>query len=537
MDPQLSCGSIDSSTNLPYLPPEIKTLVAKYLVKSDLKNLRSVAKAWSANATPLLFDRAYISPYDKDIQVFANITQNPTFASSIKDLIFDISSVPKLSYGNYFDQLRREIRSITAHPDRPFSYYSSSRQRNQFVNDITQHGRDTDLLLSKYGKERLLVEGFRLWQQLTAQEQHNLGGGVYFNALSAGLRRLPNLQAVKIDNAIWKRNRLHTSILWAPLCLEDALKPYHVLGVEYSGSPLSRSWNPWHLRPKRSEYEPENSEPRSLDLVMRALSSTKRRIKRFQYDPSPFYEGLSPMLFSRHKITDRFPRHMAIALCQLELLELKITACEYQLVGHGSVDPLGFLPQLLEQIKSLKRLTLNLETAERVTQWRDNPPNQQLDDSCLSYSQVFPRQGRWPHLEMFSLRGLAIDGLDLLVLVISQMPNLRRLWLNRIDLLGARWEGIVEAMRLLGPWELFSLQENFRHQDRQWWPCSPEYEEEEYARLNEFMRYISEGGRHPSLPPGSPDGLGRWFFIQMLIEASEERRRTFLRRIKKLRQQ
>lgn len=76
---------------------------------------------------------------------------------------------------------------------------------------------------------------------------------------------------------------------------------------------------------------------------------------------------------------------------------------------------------------------LKLETSERVRDGeRDLRP---LEDSYLSYSQVFPRQGRWPHLGMFHLRGLAISGLDLLPLVYEQMPQLKRLRLKRIDLL------------------------------------------------------------------------------------------------------
>jgi hypothetical protein len=75
----------------------------------------------------------------------------------------------------------------------------------------------------------------------------------------------------------------------------------------------------------------------------------------------------------------------------------------------------------LEQMTGLKRLRLTLETAERVTQRGNLSSLRSLDDSCFNYTQVFPGHGRWPHLKMLHLRGLAIDALDLLILLFKQM--------------------------------------------------------------------------------------------------------------------
>lgn len=55
--------------------------------------------------TPCLFDRAYISPYDKDLQVFTNITQDPRLSTSIKDLVYDTSTVQELIYERYFEKI------------------------------------------------------------------------------------------------------------------------------------------------------------------------------------------------------------------------------------------------------------------------------------------------------------------------------------------------------------------------------------------------------------------------------------------------
>ena len=272
--------------SLPYLPPEIKCLVAEHLAKADLKNLRCICKAWTSSATSLLFDTLYISPYDKDLEVFISIIHDPTLACSIKELVFDVSSVPELSYQDYFDELRREIRSFTGQPNERFPFYSSCRRLNQFVNDVTKKGGDSSLLLSRYSGEKLVVEGFHMWQQLAAQEQYNLRGGlhgVYSNELSAGLNRLPKPRSIEVDFETWVSNRLHSGTGYSYNRL-DTLNPYDVLGVVHKGSPLSRSWNTWHLRPKRLDYDPENAEPGSLNIIIRALSVTNKQIKRFVCD-------------------------------------------------------------------------------------------------------------------------------------------------------------------------------------------------------------------------------------------------------------
>jgi len=93
---------VDPDRDLPYLPAEVKSLVADFLIKSDLKNVRLVSRDWSAPATPSLFDRVFISPYHKDLQTFANITHDPILASSIKELVCDTPTIPELSYEEYF---------------------------------------------------------------------------------------------------------------------------------------------------------------------------------------------------------------------------------------------------------------------------------------------------------------------------------------------------------------------------------------------------------------------------------------------------
>lgn len=285
MATQSSCDCTGSAEHLPYLPVEIKSLVAANALKSDLKILRHVSKEWCTIATPFLFDRIYISPYDKDLQVFSEITDNPVLASSIKDLICDTSSVQSLCDRAYFASLRHEIRLIT-HASKDSPFYSSNRRLNNFINEIVQNGRDIDEVFSKHGKETFVVDGLRMWQKLAAQSDRNLYNehpGDYYKSLCSGLHELTNLQSVKMDNEMWDRNRRTISMsCHYPHKPSSTLNPYLLLGAVPFGSPLARSWETWHLRPKRSERDARIFT--SLNFIMSALARSNRQIKRFQHD-------------------------------------------------------------------------------------------------------------------------------------------------------------------------------------------------------------------------------------------------------------
>ncbi|MCJ1460689.1 hypothetical protein MMC28_011071 [Mycoblastus sanguinarius] len=504
----------------PYLPPEVKSLVAECLDKSNLKSLRCVSKQWHAVATPLLFDKIYISLRRKDIEVFEKITRHPVLSESIKEMICDVSKISDLSYEDYFYCLCYQISYIVCGLSRRFPFKSPHPRLNQFINTIIQIRTSYDELFESYDElfdefcnDDLVTEGFQVWQELAAEERHSFDPelrGKFFSDLCSGLNRLPNLQSVKMDDDIWGKNRREISHTMCPAYHPSALP------VIWFGSPLARSWYPrhlWHLAPRK----PEDAGFAHFFLVIEALSKTKRSIKHFDH-ASHLDNGLSPDAFRGYRMTDSFPRHMATAFWQLKSLELKITPRSSQFLDHEDKEALGFLPQLLEQTTGLTRLGLHLLTAERL-KWQRSRPLTPLHDACYTYSQVFPHYVTWPHLESFYLSGLAVEGCELVLLLTKQMPKLRLLWLNRIDLLESRWEGVVEALRLRGtfiPWELISLQGLLRHKVDQWWPCTPDKEDETRLALMDAMAYIEDGGRHPNLPAHCEDSQSISYFHDMI---------------------
>ena len=516
-------GLSPQQTGSLYLPPELKGLVAKCLQKSELKKLRLVSQQWQEMATPLLFDRVYVSPREKDMQIFSNITKHPVLSRSIKAMVCDISEIPELSYEEYFHLLCYEKRAMTFDLSKKYPFKGPYPSLNRFVNAVICGTLSPSKMFSRFGNYKFIREGFQIWRQLAAEEfqyLENSEHGKLFHELCSGLLRLPNLQSVNIGDDLWDRCRKH----W--IYVFYLRERHQIPRATLSGSPLVRGWSPWHLPP----WSSVDTGSERLSLMARALSKTEKCIKTFLCYPI-IATGLSPRHFASCDMARGIPRHMANALWQLETLKLQITPRKDDDMDHGNDKVLGYLPHLLEKMLVLKRLHLILVNLERSLL----EPRTVLDDSCYSYSQVFTDRGRWQHLEHLYLDGLAIDAMDIIFLLFNQTPGLKGLWLERVDLLGGTWAGVVEALRIHGEqvtWQHVTLDGPFRDAHRQWWPCTPnkEMENEESAILREYMDYAEKGGRHPSLPASREDSMSYSYYNNMYRSVDVQRLKELLMR-------
>jgi len=68
-------GNFTDFTTTILVPNEIVSGILRYSTKLDMKNARLVSKSWCESATKYLFDTIYISPREKDIEIFLNITR------------------------------------------------------------------------------------------------------------------------------------------------------------------------------------------------------------------------------------------------------------------------------------------------------------------------------------------------------------------------------------------------------------------------------------------------------------------------------
>ena len=278
-----------------YLPPELQGLVAKCLHKSELKKLRLVSQQWHVMATPLLFDRIYVSPREKDLQVFSNITKHPVLSRSINAIICDISEIPEYTYEEYFHMLCFEKRAMAFELSKKHPFRGPYPALNRFLNAVIRRSISPPKMYSTFGNYKFIREGFQNWQQLAAGESQyleHLEHGKFFHELYSGLSRLPNLQSVNIGDDLWDQCRRH----W--ICVFYLQERDRIPRAILSGSALVRGWSPWHLPPWNSK----DAGFERLSLVVRALSKTKKCIKTFLCY-TRIETGLSPRHFTSCDIT------------------------------------------------------------------------------------------------------------------------------------------------------------------------------------------------------------------------------------------
>ena len=92
------------------LPNEILLIIFKFSEKIDLKSIRACSKICCSLTTDLLFDRIYVSPHWKDLEVFTQITEHPSIRKSGRHLVYGMARFRQIdSYEDYCRHLLFQI--------------------------------------------------------------------------------------------------------------------------------------------------------------------------------------------------------------------------------------------------------------------------------------------------------------------------------------------------------------------------------------------------------------------------------------------
>lgn len=407
----------------PYLPPEIISLVAGYLDKADLKILRLVSKAWYGAVTPQLFDRVFVSPRTVDLDVFEKITSNPFLAASVKGLIYDVSTFfrdTQASYLNTFCSLTGILLDRYNHNPQVF------RPPRQVRRMVDAYRRQDPYLYPKFGNDAIVTSSYAKWQKLAEEESKHLNGP-FQASLMQGLSKLSNLRDVIMDDNMWGQAfRLLPPPEYSHGTVSSFTSPLQ-------GSPLLRQWKPFQPLPAVVASDDKMSKSDHFKTLVDALFQSKRNVKMFQFLPLSG-EGLSHDKVLTHCYESKeYPSRIMSCFWSLEILDLKITPWGlHGTPGARSNPVLGFLPVLLSRMTGLKRLFLDLTSAEDHI----NPPSLfDRVEACFTYDDVFLRTGKWPCLTVLQLTGIAMRYKDLVYLIHHQIHEHAWLELNSITLL------------------------------------------------------------------------------------------------------
>ena len=495
-----------SCVRMPHLPAEIKSTIAEYLEKCDLKSVRLVSKAWSVLVVPFLFDKVYISLRDYDLQVLTNIVTHPVLRRGPKELIWDASRfIPLQRPRAYFHHLmevgRHGIWNMFEH---------SSDRFHEFLNDLWKCA-SSDAIYEEYQDDDFVKQGFELWTMHNGREQANLDSDFFYDTLRFALQQLNRLQAIAVYPELWEviyRN-------------DFFIESNTGRRIPSSGPPLMRSWDFRYAAP--CDKHASNHSAHELQLLTAALANTKVQITELNFHNGNVTGSLE---------AGGLNLSMANEISELDagvLTYRNLTSFDLTVFIHATdrfTQPGELLPYLLSSMNFLKELRVT--TCSVGPMVGSEPP--QLNCMCISIiivkflnlqfglskflgydaSRIFRPDCQWRHLTIFSLIGTEIKGRNLLTLLAFQMPALRELRLADIDLTDWCWESVFEGLMAYGNIEWIDLP--FRpnglwHHDGEFYIPAGLLDPNrggEFRQVKKYhediSNYVLYGGRHPSLP-------------------------------------
>ncbi|KAM0805155.1 hypothetical protein BDR22DRAFT_487514 [Usnea florida] len=403
------------------LPNEIILEILRDLCGADLKNARLLCKLWSSCASEYLFTKVFFSPHQLNIDTFGAIAQHTTLRRFVQEIEYDPAWFsPHITIAEYLDILSRQISTIDVPTTRTYEILDPQIQQfldiqNFFGQAWTRNADRTIMDRRVCCHFGFVQEGYRKWMEQAAFEEKSTKDGTFLTLLARGLMEFDRLRTVKLS-AEWPSQGM----------------------VRPEGSPLARSWHPFHAHPDGWVLDPDerlrgNSPRKNFCAVALALSKAgKSTIRKLSVE-----SNLLPNTFvAESGEADSFSSRAMAAYRTVEDLKLCLAAYAKDPL-HEIHNNLHRLHRLLLSMTVLKRFELIL-------------PDDFVSEPMrlFPYTKVFPSTGLWSHLTTLTISNLEVGTKDLITLLFNQIPNLRRLTLGNMVLLDGEWEGIIEYLRV-----------------------------------------------------------------------------------------
>ncbi|KAL9582113.1 MAG: hypothetical protein Q9203_005631 [Teloschistes exilis] len=487
------------------VPLEVTLQIFQRLPKSDLKSIRLCCKAYSVLASKFLFHVVYVSTHQADIEILAQVASHPLLSKCVKQLRWDGSHFPRrLSKLAYLEGLCRQLWDMFAQ-EPPIPHDSPDPQVNELIElakDFMSMGKRQEIRRQTYRRLgncsfKSVTDGYHKFMEYANRQDCTSTSEEYWNAVGVSLSCLPNLQGVRIDSEWYKHSQLKSNTLQITTHRE----------IAPTGSPLARSWNVLHLRPLQwgtQSYRAEGTFTRNgfftflnVCLLPEYFPQGVRQLKTKDDNPA-----LPASLFSsRSDFNTMFSQEFLSKYERIEILHLAIES-DYSYtwsLDYEALSPLVNLQALLRAMPQLKDLRLVL------------PVN---DPRAPRYNIEYifpPRPQPWQNLHRLEIRNLAVQTASLLSLLMVDVPNLRYLTFDSIQLLDGTWEQVVACMSLLLDLSSFHARMLSYPGSRVVWSEEqpviqvqdiPDYRMtviKHYNFFDEIEEYAKYGGEHPMM--------------------------------------
>lgn len=411
------------------LPCELVLETTQYLNKADLKSVRLVSKLWSSCASEHLFTKLFISPHKLNLLVFASVARHPMLRRCVKEIEYDaVHFSPEVTISQYFQNLCRQWYQLSFKTSiTEILFNNPDYQIHRFGNFLMHRGghgsQEYDWMQSE--DFDFVQEGYRKWMEEAAYEKKCSEGDILVRLLISGLRLFSRLRTVKLRGE------------WS---FEGELRR--------EGSPLARTWQPFHAHPEAwilgDGIPPQK--PSGAFMEFWALAFALSEAGVFRIRNLSIESTLPPTAFVTKLGGNESHLECALAAyCRLEDLKLNLAGYPDEPMVERYANLHG-LQRMLKSMTALKRFDLDL-------------PDDYANDPVkfFKYTLVFPYNGHWPQLTMFTVRNLAIGTKDLITLLFTKMPSLRHLAFGHINLLDGRWQSIIEYLRFANRLSSFKI--------------------------------------------------------------------------------
>ncbi|KAL8992422.1 MAG: hypothetical protein Q9169_007118 [Polycauliona sp. 2 TL-2023] len=469
------------------LPNELILEILFYLRRDYLKHARLTCKKLASLGGQLLVSNLYLSPREKDMQVFDAVSRHPDLKKSVKNITFDSAHFIKYSLEEYLEQLYDAFRKTT------FIESGSTQGAIAEVGLILRramseiHPDNTDDEAGRYLRLPVLLQGYQQYS-VSAQEHGNVFLDSWFTRAVEGMKRLGPIRSAVIRNS-WER--IYDPMYhWSPgsatmmksapheraivttevktvfmemfgtrmLHVSPFKKSYpqlmHCNGIRTIGSPSAREWHTTTLPPT----SPGSIEDGRTDLnflmqtgkttgclelieFMKLLDTTgkwpsgfiaKRDIgaKNTTGVPLRFFNSIRP---SESALFMPLPE-------RLKVLHLGIAGCYNDDDEDETFQDLDVLKDFIKRARSLTSLRLSLpHLAESRKEHRP----------VFDSTSVFPpvKTLHLPKLAKLHLQAVVFSYRDLASLLFLSLTGLTHLTFQRVELSDGLWEDIVEGLR------------------------------------------------------------------------------------------
>lgn len=453
-------------------------MVFKLLEKDHLKSVRFACKRLALLVSPLLFDKIYISPHRKNMDVFCQITEHSDLCQYPRKLVFDVQEFDlNIDPDQYYHHLCDQVSNLLKH-GLPYDMHHHDQGIAAFMRMLLNKASFGGEIDSTCRNLRFVQRGLEIYRERAEEQDHYYNSGQLLACLCIGLMKLPYLDTVNFQSK------------WDDLHLQYVNWRKNPRNLRIFSSPLARSWSPFHLMPRAAFF---GTTAHQFDNVISAFSLTRRTLRVLEAGNLtcvPYEKFNTDSCLSRI-----FRQHSTAAMYCLEHLTLRVSMRQYW-AGDRFLTLHDGRPADDDDVKplSVDLLATALRHMPRV-RYLSLSGGKSVDecDPMMLISELF-QAVRLPDLESLTLSGMLGSAADISAFLRAQ-PRLRNLHLAGIELSEGTWADLVDDMRKWLHLESMKLQTPLRQGggvdlwNHYLWKHS--------TMSDEIEKYVLHGGKNP----------------------------------------